>query len=478
MKQKLIGSFLIIGIGLLVYGASLSNGMISWDDGILIRQNEYIRAISWINLKTIFTSFVDPELYIPLTFVSYQINYLFGGTAPFGYHLGNVLLHLLNAMLVWKIAEHILKRKWTSYLVALLFLMHPINAEAIGWAAARKDVLAGAFALGSILFFLSRYNKTSALLFLCALLSKPTVVFLPFLLLALDWRQWKNVIPHFFFIALPIGVIAYIGKMQLAWSIPIWERVLLAMRSFTFSLSQVFIPNTFSITHPYGSQMTFFSPDILLSLIVVIVVGTFFAALRNSESIRISGLWFIAFLLPALIAFIHIEPGTIYLPYDRYLYLPAIGLYMLTAISLERLAVNMKGKWQMAIPALSIILCIGLGMKAHAQSLHWYDSETIFKHSLSIYPGDIRMERDLQAYYIVESRRAEERDDPVAAEQFLLRAQEQDPNAFLVYNQLGILYTNQRLYGQALEQFEKAVEIQPTFAPAQENVERLRALIK
>ena len=71
--------------GLLVYAPSLFNGFVDWDDTFLIIANEHIRSLSPGNLLYVFTHF-DPELYIPLTFVSYQLNYLIAGASPFAFH--------------------------------------------------------------------------------------------------------------------------------------------------------------------------------------------------------------------------------------------------------------------------------------------------------------------------------------------------------------------------------------------------------
>ncbi len=83
----IFGSFFLILF--IVYGSSLTNAFVRWDDGLLIYENPAIRSITPATLKTIFTTY-DPELYIPLTFMSYQIDYLIGGTSPVIYHVQNL----------------------------------------------------------------------------------------------------------------------------------------------------------------------------------------------------------------------------------------------------------------------------------------------------------------------------------------------------------------------------------------------------
>jgi len=89
----------VLVLVLLAFGPSLFGEFISWDDDLLVFENPVVQAMTPWTLWKIFTMY-DPELYIPLTFFSYQINYLIGGMSPFVYHLTNILLHAGNALLV------------------------------------------------------------------------------------------------------------------------------------------------------------------------------------------------------------------------------------------------------------------------------------------------------------------------------------------------------------------------------------------
>jgi hypothetical protein len=134
--------YLILGffafVGFLIYGASLGNAFVRWDDGLLIYENPAIRGINFSNLKTIFTTY-DPELYIPLTLLSYQFDFLVSGTNAAWYHLHSLVLHILNAVLVVGFIKLLTKNTWVSILTGILFLIHPLNTEAVAWASGRKD---------------------------------------------------------------------------------------------------------------------------------------------------------------------------------------------------------------------------------------------------------------------------------------------------------------------------------------------------
>src|SRR3989344_80161 len=171
MRRYVLSS---LGIALLigtVYGrAVLQNDFVTWDDGLLITENPIIQDISWENVKAAFTTY-DPELYIPLTFLSYQIDHLFWGLNPVGFHLTNLVLHTLNAVLVFFLLQLLLSGNnlplplkgegrvrvaWRAiaFLVALLWAIHPLNTEAVAWASARKDLLSGFFFLFSVCGYL------------------------------------------------------------------------------------------------------------------------------------------------------------------------------------------------------------------------------------------------------------------------------------------------------------------------------------
>src|SRR5581483_10100806 len=98
-------------VGLVVYGASLKNDFVRFDDNTLIFENSAVREISPSSIKHIFTTF-DPKLYIPLTFFSYQILFQIGGTNATVFHIFSLLLHLTNACLVAWLVYLLSKREW------------------------------------------------------------------------------------------------------------------------------------------------------------------------------------------------------------------------------------------------------------------------------------------------------------------------------------------------------------------------------
>ena len=133
---------------LLVYGASLWNGYVDWDDLQLMMANPLIRTFS----PRIFISF-DPELYVPLTQLSFQIEYALFGFTAFFFHLDALLLHILNAVLLCQFVFLITKQRWLAFFATLIFVMHPLNVEAVAWVSARKELLLATFFLLTLISY-------------------------------------------------------------------------------------------------------------------------------------------------------------------------------------------------------------------------------------------------------------------------------------------------------------------------------------
>ena len=199
---------------LLVYLGSLSCGFINLDDPFYIANNQLIKSLDLHGLRRIFTE-AHLGAWLPLTYVSFAVDYHFWGNNPIGYHLTNILLHAANAFLVVLLADMFCRErfavtgsgpgnKWTYagmlLLAGLFFAVHPLRVESVAWAAERKDVLNGFFTLASILAYLGYARRRQSggrqaislyllalVLFVLSLLAKQVSVTLPVIMLLLDW---------------------------------------------------------------------------------------------------------------------------------------------------------------------------------------------------------------------------------------------------------------------------------------------------
>src|SRR6202521_1863501 len=177
------------------YSPVTHNGFINYDDDGYITGNTHVRAgLTWATVKWAFATY-DKANWHPLTWLSHALDCELFGLNPAGHHYVSVLLHAANAVLLFLLLQSATGFRWRSLMVAALFALHPINVESVAWAAERKNVLSTMFFLLALYAYvwyarrpgLRRYAAV-AFFFALALLSKPQVITLPFLLLL--WDYW------------------------------------------------------------------------------------------------------------------------------------------------------------------------------------------------------------------------------------------------------------------------------------------------
>src|ERR1700686_3455661 len=189
-KRTLLLCLLLIAVVVAFYSPVTHNGFLNYDDDQYITNNPHVRAgLTWETVKWAFTTY-DQANWHPVTWLSHALDCQLFGLNPAGHHYVNVLLHAVNAVLLFLLLQSATGFRWRSLMVAALFALHPVNVESVAWAAERKNVL-------SMLFFLlalhaygwyargPKFIRYSAVfgLFALALLSKPQVITFPLLLL-------------------------------------------------------------------------------------------------------------------------------------------------------------------------------------------------------------------------------------------------------------------------------------------------------
>src|SRR5436189_808289 len=154
--------FAVALLTFVVLSPALRNGFVEWDDQINLTNNEDYRGLGSAQLKYFFTTTLMGH-YIPLTWLTFGLDYVLWGMDPFGYHLTSLLLHAANAVLVYLIAVRLLavampalSAEWlglrfAAMAAALLFSLHPLRVESVARATERRDVLCGFFYLLPIL---------------------------------------------------------------------------------------------------------------------------------------------------------------------------------------------------------------------------------------------------------------------------------------------------------------------------------------
>lgn len=402
----------LITFALLVYGPAVRFGFAFIDDPLLVTQNPTVWGFGMRNLLRAFTTY-DPELYIPLTFLTFQFDWMLGGGDPFWFHLENILWHAASAMLVLLIFERLLQDRFIAIVVAMLFLLHPMQVEAVAWVSGRKDLVSGFFALASLLayvhFLAARNGRTggintwyflSIVAFLLALLAKVSVLLLPIVFLLMEDVRGRKLTRRSLFPILPFlglsivfGIVALFGKSG-GMAIPIADRLLLAAKSVVFTFGKLLVPAHLSVFYPWMDPIRITDPAFALPIILMTIALVSVIILRKWSKLPFFALgWYFCFLAPSLTNLS--KNGYHFLAVDRYAYLAGIGVFLLTAVLFEWL----MEKICTVIPALRsrehvlpaagysrllgtlqgsvLVAIVLLAFPARAQLHHWRDAESL-----------------------------------------------------------------------------------------------------
>lgn len=476
----------LIGVGffaltLAVYGHSIGYDFVRWDDGMLVYENPAIREISPSSLKRIFTTY-DPELYIPLTFLSYQIDYQIGGQAATVYHTTNIIFHTLNAILVMWFTYLLIKKKWIALLCGFLFAIHPLHTEAVEWVSARKDLLSTFFFLWSIIGYLywrdrgwNKFLFASLAAFTLGLLSKVMIITLPVILLLLDylegrqlwkWEVLKEKIPYFGLSVL-FGLIGIFGKTGVIQSSTLSAKILMACKSAVFYLQQIVWPTSFSLLYPYTKTIVITSPDFFIPILVIIALSIFaWYSRRWGRTVVFGFLFYIITVAPTFLNFAKGGEMDVYFASDRYAYIPSIGIFLVIAWLLYHMTdlfsyssdheeseiKNQKSTIVFGIMT-TIIVCICV-LLSYKQSLVWANTETLFENVLAQYPDSSHVaHNNLGNVYRLRGdfqKAVSEYEQAIAIR----------PHAKTLSN-LGVVYRRLAQYDQAFKTYEEALKIDP-----------------
>ena len=484
-----------------IYGSSLFNEFVRWDDGLLITENPAVREISPRSIAWVFSHY-DPELYIPLTFLTYQFDHLIGGQSPFIYHFTNLVLHTLNSLLVFLFLYLLTGRKWLALFCGLLFAVHPLHTEAVAWASARKDVLSGFFFLLSLVMYLifmrgrlamsderlatrkngklaanslpltARWYVMSITAFLLGLLSKVSIILLPVVLLLIDFYEGRKItretltqkIPYFL-LSFVFGLIALYGKQGGIISVTLMQTLLMAARSAVFYLQKLFLPTNLSVLYPAERGIELLYPEYLIPVLILFGLTFIIFHFRKNRTVVFSALFFLLMIAPSFQNFA--KDGDFFFASDRYAYLGSIGIFFLISSFFEsgrrkfsRLrsqtsAHSNEGYGGQAILKVIFgIIIVIFATLSFQQAKVWTNSETLFSRAMLLYPQyNARVYNNLGNVY----RRQERTEEAIA---MFKAATEISPHS-RTYSNLGAVYRKEGRILEALETYKQAIDTNP-----------------
>lgn len=479
-ENWLWGLFLAAAI-VLVYQQAWHAGYI-WDDDVYVTENKLLTAPD--GLSRIWFSLDSPSQYFPLVYTSFRLEHALWGLHPEGYHWVNILLHVANALLVWRLLGVL--RVPGAWLAAAIFALHPVHVETVAWIAERKNVLMGLFFLLSLLAWVKfvevssrrrwRYYGLALVFYTLALFSKTTACTLPAALLLVLWLKktrinWRRLVQIAPFVVLGIGM----GLVTVWWEryhqgtqgelfeIGLPERFLVASRALWFYAGKLLWPANLVFSYPRWTISAGNPLDYAWLLATAASAAViYFARHRLGRGPEVAALFFVATLSPVL-GFIMLYTFRYSFVADHYQYLASIGPLALAAAGITS-AVDVFGKGKRFLKgALYGVLLVSLGLLSWRQCAMYTDSDTLWWTTVAKNPNSWMAHNNI-AISLLRKGRVEE------AIAHYNKALELNPNyGEAHYNLANSLLLLGRVE-EAIAHYEKALEINPNNAPAHYNL--------
>ena len=486
---------------LAVYSPAARNGFVDFDDPLYVTQNEHVQAgLSWRNVTWAFRS-IDAANWHPLTWIAHMADCQFFGLNPTGHHAVSVLLHAINAVLLFLLLNKATGFRWRSLCVAGLFALHPLNVETVAWISERKSLLSMLFSLIAVAYY-GWYVRTpeparaqkwrrylaAVFFFALALLSKPMAVTLPFVLLILDYWPFER-LPVPFSVSDVRIVFKRLGQL-LVEKIPLFamsiasswitvvaqhrgqamtgnavltlkERVGNAIVSYAKYIGKMFWPNGLSYYYPHpGSRLTLWT--ILAAVALLLAITATVWRYRERRHLVFGWKLFVVTLLPV----IGIVQVGLQAMADRYAYIPLIGLFVMIVWEASEAAQRWRvpvavqaGVASLVAGAFALVTVINIG--------YWHDSVTLCTHAREVIPfANTRIETNLGAA-LLDSGRADE-----GIEHFKI-AESLAPNMFIPHFDIGYALAQTGDNSHALPELQEALR---TASSTEEKVRALNSI--
>ena len=493
---------------LLVFGQTAGDEFVNYDDDDYIAENPFVQqGLTGQCVVFAFTSFRAANWH-PLTWLSHALDWQVFGPWAGGHHLTGLLLHAVNATLLFVLLRYATGGVWPSAVAAGAFALHPLRAESVAWASERKDVLSGLFFLLTLWayaayvgagskqpncefsifnFQFSIFNSACYLLvllcFALGLLCKPTLVTLPFVLLLLDYwplRRWDRAaagaepssrpalavrllaekVPLFLLAAIFCGitVVAQRGSLASTETATVSSRVANALIAYITYLRQFFWPSGLAALYPYAeTQLTTWAAAGSAAALVAITVAVIVLR-RKFPYLLVGWLWYLGMLVP-MIGLVQVGMQSMA---DRYTYLPLIGPTV--GIVLAVAAWASTAVWRQR----GLVLAAAAGLAALAacawrQTAYWRDSGTLWQRTVAC-TTDNYFARCALGSYIQHQGRLEE---AVAEFRKSIAIRGDYEKA---HNNLGVALSKLGRHKEALGHLQAAVALNPRYAMAYANL--------
>lgn len=461
----------IVVITYVLYFPAFSFDFINWDTDRYVIDNPYITELTWENVKYYFTNFYF-LMYLPITLLTYAVDYHIASLDPSMFHITNVIFHLFNSAFVFLFIYKLLRvagKDWKltgAVIVSALFAIHPLHIESAVWVAERKDVVYTFFFFLSLIFYLNYFNKKNIsnyliaiAFFLFSLISKAQAMTLPIILVIVDYFLKRNLLSRkviiekipFFILSVIFGIIAIMGTrsegVSSNASYTIFEKIVYASYGFVTYIVKLIVPYKLSVIYPYPITDNHAIPLIywLYLIPVALIAFSFFWFFNRKREISFG----IAFFTGSIFVVLQIFAYHNFIMADRYSYVSSIGIFFILAWLVSLLIQNFS-KLKNIIYALVVGYLLFLGIFSHFRLKDWKDSITVWEDVRSKYP------EVLISYYNGANAKAE------VADKFMATGKKNEAL---------------EMYNNSLADYDKAIEMKDDYIGALANRGITRAKI-
>ena len=477
-----------LGLALLLFSLVIAalytssiNGPFLFDSIGNIEQNPHLQ-IKDLSLPSLLKAgFESREHNRPVANISFALNYYINGYEVFGYHLVNVIIHIITTFFLYLVARQTLRLSipdlnprlffLISFCGALLWAVHPIQTQSVSYVIQRMNSMAAMFYIISLwAYIMARQSglKTKIICFtgsavaaLLAIGSKEISATLPISILLYEWFFFQQLSvtwlrrksPYIVIGCCLVAVIVFvylggspIEKLLRPYSnrnFTMPERVMTEFRVIFFYLSQLLFPHPsrLSLEHDFSISTSMVAPVSTLFSLLGLVCLFLFAIVRARHNRLISFciLWFLLHLV--------IESSVVNLEiiFEHRVYLPSMFLFITLLAACRSL---FKKEWLMLIPCITLAALFSIWTVERNKV--WADPEAFWKDCIASAPNSPRPYTKLAGIYL-------ERNQLGLAFQYFTRAIELDNNHSLAYNGLGIIYNRQQKHDQALYYYKEAL---------------------
>jgi tetratricopeptide (TPR) repeat protein len=486
-----LGLVLVVAT-ILAYWPALHGGFL-WDDDSHISANATLHTLS--GLQAIWFKLGATEQYYPLTFTLFWIGYHLWGLDTFGYHLLTLSLHCVTSLLLWQVLKRLRVRG--AFLAGALFALHPVCVMSAAWMTELKNTLSGALALGAAWAYLRfaglgvydgvkgsekrvvpvdwRFYVLALVLFELALLAKTAVSFLPLTLFLIVWWQrerlcWRELWPLLPLLGMAVAmgqVTSYVeqhsgGASGAQFHIGFPERVLISGRSFWFYLGKIFFPWHLTFIYPRWQVNAGVWWQYLYPAATVGVLWGLWKLRRRIGKGPLVGLMHFYISTSFLILILVLYMTRYSFVSDHWQYFGCMSVLALAAAGISRGLGRFERVSPLLKPVLAGTLLLVLGVLTWRQCGTYTNLETLWQITIARNPDSFIAYDNLGIIFFKQGQM----DQALA---LLRKAVEIESNAETCDN-LGLALIKQGDLDGAIAELRKAVAHQPDYADAQHNL--------